>query len=257
MYGLFGFYGWGSAIVIFQIFCIVHAVRTGRTSWIWMILFFPFIGSIVYLASEVRVGRVGRGGRKLAGQIVDVVQPSRRLGALRAEVEACPSVENRLALADECARHKLYDEALQLYDSASSGVHNDDPAVLKGRAAVQFEMGKPDDARATLEHLFKTNPRDRTPATRLLFARIVEAQGNSDETLQAYDAASQGAIGDEVRCRYAGALERAGRSDDAFAIYSRIVKDSSRADSRYRRDNREWIQIAKTKVEQASARKAS
>jgi hypothetical protein len=251
MYGVFGFYGWGSAIVLFQIFCIVHAVKTGRTSWIWLILFFPLLGCIFYLTSEVRVG----GGRKLAGQIVDVVQPSRRLQALRAEVEACPSVENRLALADECARHKLYDEALQLYDSASTGVHNDDPAVLKGRAAVQLEMGKAEDARATLEHLFKTNPRDRTPATRLLFARIVEAQGDSDETLQAYDAASTGAIGDEVRCRYAGALERAGRTDDAFAIYSRIVKESSRADSRYRRDNREWIQIAKTKLD-ASQRKS-
>ena len=45
-------------------------------------------------------------------------------------------------------------------------------------------------------------------------------------------------------------------TDDAFAIYSRIVKESSRADSRYRRDNREWIQIAKTKLD-TSARKPS
>ena len=44
---MYGFYGWGSAIVIFQIICIVHAVRNGNTSWIWIILFFPFIGAIV------------------------------------------------------------------------------------------------------------------------------------------------------------------------------------------------------------------
>ena len=257
MYGL-GLYGWGGgAIVIFQIICIVHAVRTDRTSWIWIILFFPLVGSIIYLASEVRgSARMGRSGRKLAGQIVDVVQPSRKLQALRANLEHAPTVENRLALAEECARHKLYDEALQLYDSASSGVHKDDPEVLKQRAALLLEMGKHAEAKATLEHLFELKPRERTPALRLLFARIVEAHGDDAETLAAYEAALPGAVGDEARCRHAGALERVGRRDDADAVYERIVRESSRADGRYRRDNREWIQIAKAKVAEAPARKA-
>jgi hypothetical protein len=117
---MYGFYGWGGTVLILQIVCIVHAVRTDRTGWIWIILIFPLIGSIVYVASEVRLGR---GSSRLARQIVDVVQPSRRLEALRAEVEATPSVENRLALAEECVRHKLYSEALRLYDSALTGVH--------------------------------------------------------------------------------------------------------------------------------------
>jgi hypothetical protein len=249
------FYGWGGAIVIFQIICIVHAVRTGRTNWIWIILVFPVVGSIAYLASEVRVDRGG--GRKLAGQIVDVIQPSRKLVALRAEVEACSSVENRLALAEECARHKLYDEALQLYNSASTGVHKDDPEVLKQRAILQFEMGKHGDAKATLDHLFEIKPRERTPAMRLLFARVIETEGDPDATLSAYEAATPGALGDEVRCRYAGALERAGRRDDAFAIYERIVKESARAASRYRRDNREWIQTAKAKLDGAQVTRKS
>lgn len=251
MRAVYGFYGWGIPVVVFQIICIVHAVRTERMGWIWIILFFPLIGSVIYLASEVRVGRMGRGGRKLAGQIVDVVQPSRRLEALRAEVEACPSVENRLALAEECVRHKQYDEALRLYDSASTGVHKDDPEVLKKRAAVQFEMGAHADAKATLEHLFESKPRERTPAMRLLFARVVEVEGDDAASLSAYEAAIPGAIGDEARCRYAGALERAGRRDEAVALYSRIAKESARADARYRRENREWIQIAKTKLDQA------
>jgi hypothetical protein len=119
---------------------------------------------------------------------------------------------------------------------------------------VQFEMGKPADAKATLEHLFEIKPRERTPAMRLLFARIIETEGDANATLAAYEAATPGALGDEVRCRYAGALERAGRRDDAHAIYTRIVKESGRADSRYRRDNREWIQIAKGKLDATTPR---
>ncbi len=251
---VFGFYGWGSAIVIFQIACVVHAVRTDRTNWIWIILVFPLVGCIAYLATEVRVGRVGRGGRRLAGQIVDVALPTRRLEALRAEVDACPSVENRLALAEECVKHKRYDEALRLYDTAATGVHADDPEVLRGRATAQLAMGAHVDAKATLEHLFEVKPRERSPAIRLLFARVVEAGGDGAATLAAYETALTGAIGDVARCRYAGALEREGRRDDALAIYTRIVKESARAGSGYRRDNREWIRIAKQRLEEPTSR---
>ena len=245
---MYGFYGWGSAIVIFQIICIVHAVRTNNASWIWIILFFPLIGCVVYLATEAR--GVGRGGRKLATQLADVVQPSRKLEALRAQLEHAPTVDNRLALAEECVRHKRYDEALQLYDT--TGPHKNDPEVLKRRAAVQLEMGKPADAKATLEHLFELHARERSPAMRLLFARVIETEGDAEATLVAYEAASPGALGDEVRCRYAGALEKAGRRADAFAIDARIVKEAAHTDSRYRRENREWIQIAKAKLDESS-----
>ncbi len=246
---MYGAYGWGSAIVVFQIVCIVHAIRSRNTSWIWIILFFPFIGSIIYLATEVR--GVGRGGRKLAGQLVDVVQPSRKLEALRAKLEHAPTVNNRLALAEECVRHKRYEEALELYET--SGAHRDDPEVLKQRAIVQLEMGKHADAKITLERLFEVQPRERSPAMRLLYARIIEAHGDPDATLEAYEAARPGAIGDEVRCRYAGALEKAGRRDEAMAIYTRIVKESAQADGRYRRENREWIQTAKAKLDKKEA----
>jgi len=231
--------------VIFQIICIVHAVRHNNTSWIWIILFVPFVGCIAYLASEGR--SVGRGGRKLAGQIVDVVQPSRRIDALRAQLEQTPTVENRLALAEEYTRHKRYAEALELYEV--TGVHRDDPEVLKRRASVQFEMGKVADAKATLAHLFELNARERTPAMRLLYARIIETEGDHAATLAAYEAAAPGAIGDEMRCRHALALEAAGKRDEAQALFARIVKDAGRSDGRYRRDNAEWIQLAKTKVD--------
>lgn len=152
-----------------------------------------------------------------------------------------------MALAEECVRHERYDEALALYDV--SGAHRDDPEILKRRAAVQFAMGKPADAKATLEHLFETQPRERNAAMRLLWARIIESEGDDAATLAAYQAALPGALGDEVRCRHAGALEKAGKRDEAMAIYTRIVKESGHADGRYRRDNREWIGIAKAKLD--------
>lgn len=245
---MYGFYGWGGAIVILQIACIVHAVRTNNSGWIWLILFFPLVGSIIYLASEVR--GVGRGGRKLAGQLADAVQPTRRLEALRAQLEHAPTMNNRLALAEELVRHKRYEEALALYEA--SPAHKDDAEVLKQRATVLLAMDRAAEAKATLDHLFDVHPRERTSALRLLFARVIEALGDDEATLEAYEAARPGAIGDEARCRHAGALERAGRRDESLALYQRIVKESAHADGRYRRENREWIQIARAKVDAAA-----
>ncbi|MFN0250954.1 MAG: tetratricopeptide repeat protein [Kofleriaceae bacterium] len=239
---MYGFYGWGGAIILLQIACIIHAVRNNNAGWIWIILFFPLIGSIIYIASEVR--GVGRGGRELVGQIANVVQPTRKLEALRAQLEHAPTVNNRLALAEELVRHKQYEEALTLYET--SGTHKDDPEVLKQRAIALFEMGRAAEAKATLVHLFDVQP--PTPATRLLFARVVEALGDDTAAVEAYEAARPGAIGDEVRCRYAGVLERVGRAAEAKAIYTRIDKEAAHADGRYRRENKEWIHIARTKL---------
>jgi hypothetical protein len=244
---MYYFYGWGTAIVLVQIACIVHAVRTGRSSWIWVILVFPLLGSIAYAVSEIRLGRAGH---RLAGQIADVVAPSRRIDELRARLDECPTVENRMALASEYTRHRRYADAIALYRECLTGVHADDPEAHKGLATAQLESGAFADAKATLDHLFSVS-RDRTPATRLLYARAVEGLGDPDATLAAYEEARAGAVGDEVRARHALALEKLGKASAAREIWTRIVKESQRADGRYLRDNREWIRTAKQRLDDA------
>ena len=44
----------GPLSVLLQIILVVHAIKTGRPYWwIWLILFFPFVGSGAYLLIEV------------------------------------------------------------------------------------------------------------------------------------------------------------------------------------------------------------
>ncbi len=239
------FYSWGGGtILIVQLLFVVHAVRTGRSSWIWIILLFPLIGAIAYAISEVRPGR---GGRRLAGQLVSVVQPSQRLNELRARLDDCPNVENRMELAREHALLGHHAEAIVLYGECLSGVHADDPEALKGLASSQLEIGAFADAKATLVRMFRAT-RERTPVARLLFARAVEGADDAEAALAAYEDARAGAVGDEMRSRHALLLDKIGRIDEARAIWTRVVKESERADGRYRRDNREWISIAKQKL---------
>jgi hypothetical protein len=228
-------------VVGLQVACAVHAVRHGRSSWLWLIVLFPVVGSLVYVLSEVRVERVGR---DVAAGVVHAVAPSRRLRAMREQLEHCDTVENRMALAAESLAQGFPDEAIRLYESCREGVFRDDPVVLESLAKAYVETGGHAQARETLEQLFRSAPRRRTAENRLLMARAHEGLGATDDAVAEYrEIAGQG-IGDEARCRYALLLERLGQDEDARAIFARIVADARRSPSFYRRANREWIAIS-------------
>ncbi len=48
------FYVWTIAVIAFDIALAVHVARTGRPlTWIFIILFFPVAGGLVYLFAEI------------------------------------------------------------------------------------------------------------------------------------------------------------------------------------------------------------
>ncbi len=58
---------------LLQLLCIIHIVRTGRnTSWIWLIIFVPYVGGVAYLLVEV-LPTLGRGGRRTLATTRDIV----------------------------------------------------------------------------------------------------------------------------------------------------------------------------------------
>lgn len=229
-------------VVGLQIACAVHAIRHGRTStWLWLILFFPLIGSIIYVVSEVRIERAGR---NVVEGVLTAVAPTRRLKELREQLAHCDTVENRMALAAESLAQGLPEEAIQLYESCREGVFKDDPAVLMSLAEAYLDTGAHAKAQAAFEDLFRVSPRHRTVDRRLLLARALQGQGNHDAALAEYEEIAGKGTGDEARCRYALLLEKVGRGDEAQPIFARILADAKRSPAHYRRANRRWIRIA-------------
>ena len=82
----------------------------------------------------------------------------------------------------------------------------------------------------------------RTRALTLL-AQTQEAQGKP-EADATYREAMQGANTEEPRTRYAAYLIKSGRADEARALLDVILKSESRASALYRRQEREWFQMA-------------
>jgi hypothetical protein len=234
-------------ILLAQIACMIHAGRTGRPYyWFMIILFVPGLGILAYLAVEILPGLLrGRGAAQLSRTITAGLDPRRQHRALADAVEVMPSVANLRALADECTRLGRYDEAIDLYERALIGLHESDPGIMMGLAQAEFHKGDAAAAGATLDRLFAANADFKSTEADLLAARILEARGCTGEALAAYERLSGISPGEEVKGRMALLLLKTGSEQRAREIFAEIRKSVERGPAFYRRAQRDWYQVAR------------
>jgi hypothetical protein len=234
-------------ILLVQIACLIHAGRTGRPYfWFMIILFVPGLGVLAYLAVEVIPSLLrGRAAARLSRTVSASVDPTRQYRALARAVETVPSVANFRALAEECVRLGRYDEAIELYKSALTGMHETEPGAMLGLAMAEFQKGDAGAAGATLDRLFAANPDFSSAEADLLTARILEARGRLPEALTAYERLYATYPGEEAKGRMALLLEKTGAEQRARAIFAEIRKSVERSPAFYRRAQREWYEIAR------------
>jgi hypothetical protein len=225
----------------------IHAYRTGRMSpWLWIILFLPGLGSLLYVILELGPELLsGRTAKRVKRDLVATVDPGRDYRTLAREVQIAPTVHNRLRLAEECLRLGRVQEAATLYEDSATGLHAADPAVLGGLARARFGTGDLAGARAALDALRAENPDWRPADVQLLYARILEGQGQTQEALAALRALATTYPGEEARCRYAELLARTGDAQAARAEYREIVRRVDLQGKAYRKQQSAWYDAAK------------
>ena len=216
--------------VIIQACFIYHVFKTGRPMfWAWIIFGFPVVGCLAYYFLEVFPGsREHRSARKAARDIAHALAPDRSLLERVAEVETCGSVDNRLALADECAARSMHDEAVRLYRSCLAGPYERDARILLSLARTELDGGGLEDAAATLERLRAVAPDHKPAEVKLLRARLLEGRGETDAALAAYRDLVPGYVGLEARCRYALLLQRLGHHHQAHAVFEDVLAQAKR-----------------------------
>ena len=234
-------------IPLLQILCVVHVVRTGRNyMWIYILLFLPGLGIVAYAIVEILPGWFGsRAARSLRSTAVGSLDPGRELRHRRQALEEADTVDNRRLLAEALVATGRQAEALELYRGILTGIHADDPGMLLGMARAAYGTGQHDLALRTVLQLSETNPRYQPVEAQLLQAMALEGLGRDDEAAADYAALVTHAPGEEVRCRYALLLKRHGDRNAAKALFDEILTRSRRAPRHYRRQEREWIDIAR------------
>ena len=230
-----------------QICFIVHAARTGRPYyWMMIILWLPVFGIIAYVVFEL-LPNAHRSptGQKAMRNAQKLVNPEGDYRKLTMQLENTPTVANKRALADECVRLGRLEEAERLYRDGMTGIHATDAALMLGIARVRFAQGDASGTLRALDDLRAANPGFQSADAHMIYARSLEDLSRDEEALGEYEALSHYFGGEEPKVRRALLLQKMGdgrAAQDAFADIKRSVE---RAPSFYRRNQREWYQLAK------------
>lgn len=234
------------ASITLQVLLIVHCIRTGRNQlWIWVLALLSLPGVLAYVAVEIVPDLVrGRTARRAARGVVRTLDPGRELRSAADLAQVSGDVASRQAYADELSRQGRHAEAIAEYRSGLTGLYEFDPRLLLGLAQAQFASDDPAGARDTLDLLITRNPDFRSPDGHMLYARAVEATGDTAKALEEYAALAAYYPGAEAAVRYARLLRSTGRGDDAERVLRELLEQARIAPAHYRRAQREWLAAA-------------
>ena len=232
--------------VLIQIYFAVHAVKTGRPYyWLWIIIFFPGIGSVIYFIAEILPDlqanqRIKRQRKTTTYNYYSGSQ----IRELEKQVELTPSFKNKKDLADAYLHSKKLDQAIALLEESRQGAYKNDTGLLESLAKSYFYNRDLQKAKVTWQELMTLRNRRKDDDYDLLLARTYEELGETDRALATYEAIQKGYTGEEARCRYAMLLKKEGRTEEAHKLFEEIKKNIRLSPTFYKKAQREWLDIA-------------
>lgn len=234
----------------------VHVMRTGRPMyWMFILLAFPFLGSLVYALTSLLPDLMGGSAARRIGQAAQqALDPEREYRTARAALDDSPTVGARMRMGAAAMALARYDEAEQLYGEALVGVHADDPTLLLGRARALIELNRPAEALTLLERLGEQGDAGRTPTAALALGRAYQALGRVSEADTAYQWAAGRLPGLEGLARYAAFLVETGRRAEAEDALAEIDKRAAKTTAHFRREARGWRDFAAAALQGAASR---
>jgi hypothetical protein len=233
-----------------NVICIIHALRARQQYyWFMIILGLPGIGAGIYFFMEILPDlQHSRAARDAASDIGKVINPDREVHEATAALRLTDTAENRKRLAEALVAKQRYDEARTLYQTALTGAHADDPALLLGLARAQFGCEDYAGVCETLDRLREILPDLESADAHLLYARSREGLDDTEGALVEYGALSAYYPGEEARCRHALLLQRLGHVAKARAEFEAVITSVETAPKTYFRAQRDWYNVAKSNL---------
>lgn len=236
--------------ILFQVALVIHIVKTGRnTLWIWLVIFVPLVGGLAYFAVEILPELMGsRSAKRAASGLRKTVDPHRDLRQASQQLAVNDSVDSRRRVADQLFERGRFQEAMDHYRAAMTGIYSHEPLLMLGVARSQFALNQFAAARQTLDELIANNPDFKSAEGHLLYARALEAEGNSDKAMSEYQALSKYYSGAEAMYRHAMLLKRQGQTERGNALLKELLANAELAGAVFRKEQREWIEAARKEL---------
>jgi hypothetical protein len=239
--GFGGLFPWG---ILLQALAIIHFVRRRPDAyWLWIILFFPGLGALVYILVEVLPDA------PLLRNSLRGVPRRRRITQLEAIILENPAIGNLEELADLYLEDRKWARARELYDRViTPRTDSPDPYYRRGIAALELKDYAA--AAADLARVVAMNPKYDFHRAIALLAHACAQLGQAERADELFQQATAFSTASETYHNYATFLLAQGRKAEAHEWANRILAKKPTMPSYLRRRERPWFRAAKAILKQ-------
>lgn len=228
--------------IILQAICIIHCLRRGNTNnWIWLIVFLPLIGCMVYLFTEVITRR---NIRNVQAGVGEVFSPSGSIKKLEENLRFSDTFNNKIALADAYLNTGQIQRAINLYEESLEGAFAENELGVSRLIIAYYKEKRYDDVIRLTPKICNLPQFTRSKA-HILYAASLGNTGQAEKAETEFQKMN-GRFGNfEARYYYALFLKKNNRYDDGRKVLQQVAEEIPQLSAVEKRSNREWLSLAR------------
>lgn len=232
-------------VIGLQAVCIIHCIRKGRqNNWIWLLVFLPLVGSLIYIFTEV-INR--RDIEKVQSGMTTVLNPGASFRRLEENLRFSDTFANRIALADACLAAGHHDRAIELYESSLTGNFTENEHVLKQLIIAYYHKRRYEDVIRLSKKVYHL-PQFARSRPHILYAASLGYMGNYEQAEKEFKTMRGKYANYEARYYYALLLAGTDRMQEACRLFSEMLDEEFHLSSQEKRYNRDWFRLAKAEL---------
>ncbi|MGG9962713.1 PLDc N-terminal domain-containing protein [Ferruginibacter sp. SUN106] len=225
-----------------QVICAIHCIRKdNQAKWLWLIIFLPVVGSLIYIFTEMFSGN---DVQKVQSGVGAVFNPSGKIKKLEDNLRFADTFANKVALADAYLEAKQTQRAITLYESCLSGNFTTHEYVNIQLINAYADLKQYDNIIPLAKQIY-TLPQFARSRAHMLYAIALSHTGNADEAEKEFKLLKGRFSNYESRYWYGSFLLRMNRNEDAKKIYEEMLGELAHLDGKEKRNNRIWFNYAR------------
>lgn len=232
-------------VVILQVICVIHCIRRGRqNNWIWLLVFLPLVGCIIYIFTEMFTRR---DIQNVQSGMTSILNPGSSVRKLEENLRFSDTFNNRIALADAYLATGNTDRAIELYESSLEGNFSENEYVLNQLVIAYYQKKRYADVIPIAKRIYKSAQFPRSKA-HILYAASLGYSGDLEQAEKEFKSLKARFANYEARYYYAMLLSATNRVGEAQQVFSEMLDEVPQLSSLERRYNRPWFRLAKEEL---------
>ncbi|MEY2407856.1 MAG: hypothetical protein QOF48_526 [Verrucomicrobiota bacterium] len=232
------------ALLVFQVWMIVHAIRGREWIWILFMLVMPVLGTLWYYFTVYRGAGSTTRGFELPG-----ASSRRRIKELQAQIHHLDKPHHHSALGDVYFQLGKLAQAEASYRAAMER----DPQDIDTRAHFAqclLRQKKPKEALPLLQGVVNENPKHDYGYSLMALAETHMALGEIDTSIAYWQQVTERHNYARARVQLAELLHMTGKKEAALAEVREVLNDEPHAPTFQRKRDRVWIRRARKLLRQ-------